>query len=116
MLSFSQDHLDRLTDQRAEAFARHLARRAAQRHGSAKAMPAEQLTRMMREEITHARGAGLATRGTLERWSDLACTLGFGFSRQLAWASRVLAAGRPPVQALRMLEEGTVFASRAAPR
>ena len=116
MLSFSQDHLERLTDQRAEAFARHLARRATERHRSAKALPTDQLTRLMREELGHARGAGLATRHTLERWSDLACMLGFGFSRQLPWAARVLASGRPPVQALRMLEEGTVFASRATAR
>lgn len=116
MLSFSQDHFRRLTEQRAEAFARHLARRAALRHPSAKSLPADQLTRLMREEISHARGAGLATRGTIERWSDLACMLGFGFSRRLPWAARVIEGGRPPAQALRMLEEGTVFACRAAAR
>jgi hypothetical protein len=115
-MQFSQDHLQRLTAQRVDAFARHLARRAAQRHGSARQLPVDDLTRKMRDEITHARGAGLADRDTLERWSDLACVLGFGFSRQLPWAAQVLAAGRPPVQALRLLEEGTVFATRTAPR
>lgn len=115
-MHISQDHLERLTSQRIDAFARHLARRAAQRHGSARQLPPDDLARRMREEISHARGAGLADRDTLERWSDLACVLGFGFSRQLPWASKLLAAGRPPVQTLRLLEEGTVFASRAAPR
>ena len=116
MLSFSQEQVERLTAQRIEAFARHLARRAAQRHGSVRQLPVDDLTRKMREEIGHARGIGLADRDTLERWSDLACTLGFGFSRQMPWAAKVLAAGRPPVQTLRLLEEGTVFASRATPR
>lgn len=116
MIRFSQDHVERMTAQRVDAFARHLARRAAQRHVSARQLPADDLTRKMREEIGHARGAGLADRDTLERWSDLACTLGFGFSRQMPWAAQVLAAGRPPVQTLRLLEEGTVFARRAAPR
>lgn len=113
---FSHDQLARLADERAGAFARHLARRARQRHASAKALPADALTRLMREEVDQARASGQASRDSLERWSDLACTLGFGFSRELPWAQRVLAAGRPPAQALRMLEEGAVFASRAAAR
>ncbi|GAP36220.1 hypothetical protein ABXN37_13765 [Piscinibacter sakaiensis] len=112
MLHFDHAQLDRLRQQRLEAFARHLARRAQARHAGLKPADIAELAGPMRAEVEVARAAGLRSRSELERWVDVACVLGFGFSQRLPWARRTLASGHAPTQNLRALEEGAAFAGR----
>lgn len=113
LLKLKADQIARLGDERADAFARQLAVRAQARHPKAVApLAPDDLTACLRLEIDAARANGLKSRGDMERWSDLACILGFGFADAQPWAVRLLAADRPPAQKLGMLEETAAFAAR----
>lgn len=113
LLKLKHEQIARLGDDRADAFCRRLAARAHTRHPETAAAHApDALLALLRAEVDEARGHGLLTRGEMERWADLACTLGFGFAAARPWAARVLGSDRAAAQKLGMLEETAAFAAR----
>lgn len=115
MLSFSSDQINELRAARAGALAGALAERALARHPRlCDVWELDTLAQALEEEIARARAVGLTGRAALERWADLACTLGMGFSEQRGWAVAILHSGRRPRRMLAELEERALFAARGA--
>lgn len=111
MLRLSSSQVGRIADSRAASFARHLAERARARHPAAVSPLSDAaLEAGLRAEIDAARAVGLRSAVELERWSDLACIHGFGFSAARPWAAEIVAKGHAPAQTLAALEDTALFA------
>ena len=111
MLKIDQTQLDSLETDRRRAFACELAERARGRNPKECAeFDDDALTDAMEAEIVAARAAGLRRRSELERFTDLAAVLGFGFSAAEDWARAAFAdEALKPEERLSQAEETAVF-------
>jgi len=114
LLSISQDQIDALTDTRIRLFAEELAERARGRKLEiCDEMPAEALVDALAGEVRAARSYGFRYRQEMTRFSDIALTLGFGFSDREPWADGVFSDQvLGPGARLDKAERIAVFASR----
>ena len=115
MIVVSNEQIQHFTDLRVEGFAAELAERARQRHSDALAeIPDDKLRDLMAEEIKAARSFGISVRRDLERFSDLAVVLGFGFSESEDWANAILSKdSESPSFRLGKVEDAAVFVALA---
>jgi len=111
MILISNDQIDTLVLERIDRFAKHLAIRARSRHPDAcNDLSDSVLTGSLTKEIHAARAFGLKMKREIERFSDIALTLGFGFSENVDWASAIFNdPGLSPVTRLGKVEELAAF-------
>lgn len=113
MLTIRAEQMQAFENARLATFSRELAQRARLRHGGAvDAYTMEKLEALMAHEVVIARRAGIRDRRLLERYADLAVTLGFGFGERLDWVAAKLASNRRPGDKLSDIEDTAVFVIR----
>jgi len=110
MLTLTSQQMERFKDAQVKRYCLHLADRAHSRHpDTAQRWGRDELATRLEPDILLAHSHGLKTAGHLERYSDLALVLGFGFGWAQSWAGDILALDLPAAHKLDRLEETAVF-------